>query len=748
MRWLVLLIVFPMLVSSAFALGLNGRANLTYSHGESFEDGEKVSTTDKFTQDYFFNRTRSVTPLFSYALSLRVHLLNQSIDAEGVERNRFRRTGEPGVDITLENPYFRLTSGYRRLEDWSSAQLKDETRRSGDFFYSRMDIVTRDFPSFFFEYDWSHQYDHLPVRKVDTTSKEYSGSSSYFYRYGGLHTMYNFNYTRIETETPRSTTKETVSNIYRGDYDVGYQGPVWGDAVDVSAQYRGSVGREETIFSVTETGDVLFKRTAQAGLHAVGTSIEPDVDLLSPESALIDGSTDVGIPQINIGTEQFHNIGINVLSRDREVDRIFVYVNQDVTGDLNLTDSGNWRAFKSDINLSDTDWQEISIQDVTVTEFDPLNNVFRYEIMFAAPQSAFFFKVVNLETVDVPLLTDVLVTEIEAYGVDVIPETGKVKEVTESFVQGLDFGVNLKPWQRLRVHLSYSITRSDANPDSYLDSLGGIYENIFSKDISQAGDQVSAVRRSYGTTVVWKTLDALTTTVRLFRSEFFDNLDLTDSAANTYSVSFGSQPLPTLDALLSLIRTDSYDFGELMTTRHAVTFSLGTKLYREVRMVTDTGYSISTDHETDMDTTSKFIRGTIDARISRELFTHWTYGFNWVSGGEETTSSRDGGLIVSYRPARLISFSGNFRITDSEDSTSTTEGVSMSWLPVPVLRLVTSYQHKNVSPGPDTSDSVSTSLRWDVSRAINFRVSYSYSRNKKEVVRESRTVSANLNGRF
>jgi hypothetical protein len=736
-----------MLVSSAFAL--SGRANLNYGYGESFQEGEKVSTIERLSQNYSLSHSKPITPILSYSLNLRLNLLDQTTEAEGLTRNRYRRTGEPGVDVTLVNPYFTLTSGIRRREDWSSARLKDETRVTSDFFYSRLDIVTRDFPSLYFEFDRSHTYDHLSVSETDSTSTRYSGSSSYFYGYKGLGTLVNFNYTRVVNDTPLSTIRETVTDIYRGSYDLSYNKSFWRNSVNIRANYRGSAGREDTTFKVTETGDVLFERPALDGLHAVGTMSEPDADVLSSEPTLVDDNTDAGIPQINIGTEQFHNIGVNLRSNDSAVDRIFIYVDQDVTGDVNLTDSANWRAFKSDINEPDT-WEEINIQpgSVPVTEFDPINNIFRYEIMFDAPQNAFFFRVVNLETVDALFVTDVLVTEIEAHGVDLIPETGEVKQVEESFAQGIDLNVGYKPWTRLSLLLNYSITRTDANPESYLDSIGGIYKNIFSKEIGQAGDLQSSVRRSYGSSVSWKTFEALTTTFRVSRSEFFDNLGLTDFASNTYSLSLNSRPLPTLDALFSVIRSDTFNFDEKETTRTTFLFSLGTRLYRDLNMVTDTGYSISRDHESGIDTKNNFVRGTIDARITRELFTRMTYGFNWTTSDTESADSRDGSVVVTYRPAKLVSFSGSFRINDSDDGTTTTEGLSASWLPVPVLRLSTSYQHRNIEPGPDTTDSVVASARWEVSRAINVRVSYSYSKSKREIETENRFVNVSLNGRF
>lgn len=753
--------VFPLLVSSAFAF--NGRANLLYSRGESFEEGKKISTTDRFSQNYFVGFGSAITPLIRYRLSLNANLFNQSIDSQGVTRETFRRSLGSGLDVTLDNPFFRLTSGYVHRENWDTASLKNESRTTNEFYYSRLDIVTRDFPSLFLEYDRSNTYDHLPVKETDTTTTKYSGSSSYSYRYGGFSALYSLNYTRTETETPISLTRETTIDSYSGTYDLKYAGFFWGRVIDVIAEYRGSLGREETTFKVAETGEVLFRRIPRVGLHARDIFV-PDVLELQEEPDLTNMDYETPINDINIGTEEFHNIGIELdtLEETSTVDRLFIYVFVPPGTVLKdppaLTD---WSAFKSETNPPEpfgAEWEEVAIQQVILhppEDVQGINpdvdnpDVYLYEIVFSAPQqNVRFYKVLNELPVSLTGLQDVFVTEIEAQGLEVVT-AGESTDITEFFSQGIDFRLGVRPWERLRIVLNYSITRTDSNPTSFLESVEGIYKNIYSKDLDQGDEDMRvSVRRSYGSSIIWRTFDLLTTTLRASRNEFFDNQDVTDSSSNTYLISFGSNPLPTLDAHLSAIRSESFNFGERQSTSHSLLLTLGTRLYREVNMTTDTGYSKTKNHQTDVTTTSEFIRGTIDARITRELFTHLTYGLNWTSSGETSTSARDGSVIVSYRPGRLISFSGNFRIRDTEDETTTTEGISASWLPVPVMRVVGSYQHRNVSPGPDTTDSVGTSVRWDVTKFIDVRVSLNYSRNVREVETESRNVSVNLNGRF
>jgi hypothetical protein len=112
-----------------------------------------------------------------------------------------------------------------------------------------------------------------------------------------------------------------------------------------------------------------------------------------------------------------------------------------------------------------------------------INNIFRYEIRLTTSFDASFFKVVNMETVNAPGITNVLVTEIEAFGTEVISETGKLTEVSNFFNQGINFVANVRPMPKWNFTFNYFINRSDQNPVSIWDSIGGIFSNIVSKSI-------------------------------------------------------------------------------------------------------------------------------------------------------------------------------------------------------------------------------------------------------------------------
>jgi hypothetical protein len=473
---------------------------------------------------------------------------------------------------------------------------------------------------------------------------------------------------------------------------------------------------------------------------------------------------------INIGQNgnKFHNIGIQLFSSEKPVDTLIIYVqnvNKNITSDTILTNPGNWKVFRSDFNLPLT-WTEITIQTVTESAFvDPIynpdNNVFRYEIKFSTPQNGLYFRAINMDNASI---SDILVTEIEAFGTDVIPQSGKLTGESTFFTQGLNLNASLRPINSLTFSFNYFINRADQSPKSVLDSIGGIFTNIFSKSTAGQEDKLrSNVTRNYGAGATWLTHRLLTTTLRLQRSEAFDNKNETDISSNTYSLAFSSSPLPTLDTNLSFTRTYSYSFDEKQNMSNLYLLSIGSKLYKDVNMITDLGYTQSKTYPVSLqpsaadgtqpaatsatESSTRYIRGTLDARLTPKLSGNLTYGFSWTSGST-SSSSKDGGVALTYRPGQFINFSGTFRISDAGGSKSTTEGVLMDWLPLPVIRLNLNYQHSRTEPESATTDSLGGYAMWYITKFLDVQLTSTYTRNVKEKKTETYTLGGNLTCRF
>jgi hypothetical protein len=751
--------------SHAYAEGPSAMVNVNYTDTKEFEDGRKNQASSNFNQNYYFRLDNSVTPVLSYQINLRSTLTDSRVtDEHGYTTATYLRAMEPALDIFLRNPAYGLEGGYRRLEQWSTAHLSEDSRKTTDYYYSRINLTPYALPSLSLQFDRQNNYDHLSQKQLDTEYTRYSGSSWYNLLYKDLKFSYNLSYVQDENKdnNPADVVSKTRNNSFNGVYNLGYSRSFWQGNVNVSAGYQGNYVRSKTEQDATQTGSVSIVRKPSLGMYGLGTEIVQTVDTLISTITLSDTVYDIPVTTntgaVNIGQngKKYYNMGIQLYSSTKPVDIIYIYVNKDITSDTNLiNNTSKWRAYRSDFNLPAT-WTEITIQNVTISAYDIRNNIFRYEIRFSTPQSGLYYRIINLDNASI---SDVLVTEIEAYGTDIIPQSGKITDTSTFFAQGINLNVNIKPVKKVTVLLNYFLNRSDQNPESLFNSISGAFSNIFTKPGEEKDAKLqSNITRSYGVSTVWLTHLLLTTTVRFQRNEAFDNKKTIDMRSDTYSLAFQSSPLPTLDANLSFIRTYSYDFNEKYAMNNLYLLTVGSKLYKDVNMITDIGYTQSRTYPTDVrnppetetkdtETSTRYVRGTIDARFTQTLSGNLSYGLSRASG-TDSLSSHDGTLIMTYRPGRFFSLSGNLKISDTDVQTTISEGIFIDWLFLPAVRMNAGYQHLNTKQESLTNDSFSGYLIWYITRFLDLQVTYNYLRELKEQKRETYMLSGNLTCRF
>jgi hypothetical protein len=749
--------------SSAVAEALSLSGNLNYISTEQTEDGEKL-TQSSFFRNLYFTFEKPITPLISYQLSLRTNWSDFRLDdhEDGITKT-YQRALEPAIDLFFRNPIYDFSTGYRRLEQWTTANLQNEGRQTTEFIYGRLNITPYELPALSLQFNRQKEFNYLSSMTLDRTDTRYTATSWYQYLYKGLTLSYNFTYAYDINESPTDTIEKTKNSNFNGLYNINYFKTLWNGKTDISASYQGNYIHDTTQFFSAQTGNVPVKRTPFGGFYAPGSAPPPDTNIfdivLNSQPALVDNNFITGISTINLATTKYHNIGI-LVSTAQSVDRIFVYVNigvrsEDLRNDPNLTKPDNWRVYWSNVNAVGT-WQRIIIQpgSVSVTRSDrsdPLNNIFLYEIVFPSPQKASFFKVINLETVDVPGITNVLATEIEAYGTQFFSQ-GKFTETNDFFNQGINLIVNVRPTPKLNFSLNYFLNRSDQNLVSIWNSIAGVFSNLVSDSISDEDKLRSNILRTYAATATWYTYRLLTTTLRLQRNEAFDNMNETDFSSNTYTLSFNSPILPTLDTNLSFIRNDNYNFGEKESTNNSVLLSILAKLYKEVNMVTDVVYTRSKLYETDTLSNTTSIRGSINATLTQKLYSSLAYGLSWISEeNDSSTSSQtaEGQAIVTYRPGRFINVTGNLMVQSMDEGTTTSEGILVDWLPVPALRLNLNYMHSDsdAESEPSARDLVSAYFIWYITKFLDLQVTYSYTHEKRDTELKNYTLGANLNWR-
>ncbi|MCK5504979.1 MAG: hypothetical protein KAJ10_07435, partial [Thermodesulfovibrionia bacterium] len=694
--------------------------------------------------NFFLNFEKPITPMINYQLYLRTNLLDSNItDSAGITSTTSHRSLEPSLGLSLRHSMFYLDTGYRRHEQWSTTHLLNDDRQTTEFYYSRFNITPMTLPSLSIQVDRQRDFDHLYISALDRTDTTYVAGSAYTLPSRDLNLTYNINYSHNVDETPLSTTEESTNDNFSSSYNIHYSGLLWDDKVNYSLGYQGNYSRNKREQLVASPGTWPVEREG-VGLWAQG--LEQN-ELTSEIRELTDDDFS-NATAINLDNPDNH-IGILVLPR-KSVDKLYIYVNQDVSTETNLNTASDWKVFRSDSNTTGS-WisVDIPIGNENIIAFEPDNNSYRYEIEFLQSQNALYYKAINSNTSSLP---NVQVTEIEAWGTDTRPKGHNI-EVSTSFAQRLAFNAGVTPLRKLKVSFHYSLDRADQDPLSLTDSISGAFTNILGNSLKEEQDFRSNVIRSYGIASAWMTHRLLTTTLRLQRNETFDNIDESDADAdaetNTYYLSFNSVPFPTLDATMSLVKSDRFSSDTKDSTNNSFLLNVGADLHRDVRMVTDLGYTHSDSFKDNRSTSNYVINGSFDTLLTAKLSTDFRYGFSWTSPkGESSRKSKDGAVLLTYRPGRFINLTGSFSISDSNSDITISEGLLMDWLPLPAIRLNVSYKHIKSEPGPSTDDSFSGFGTWHITKFMNAQLTYSYTKSREVKTSENHNLSTNLSLRF
>lgn len=743
---IIALSVFFLFVNPAVSAAVfTGVGNIDNAASEAVDDGEKTST-NTIDKNLRLSFSKYINALLSYNLELRTNYSDtDSEDPYGLTTTTSKKTLEPGINMTLKNPMYEISAGFRRREDMlSGTSVTIEKKKILDYYYSVFRANPVAFPSLSAEFNRENINDSV---SVNSTSDRYIFNSFYTLPSKVLDFKMYLNYTHGEDQNPLSTNYKNVTNDFSGNYRIGHSRNLFSNKVFLSVGYAGNFTRNTGESFSNMTGDLLFERTG-VGLYAQGTVLDPDVDNLSSKPDLTDpdivASTGIGLS--SPGFDEYQNIAIQV-SKANAVDRLYIYVNKDISGDLNLTLPVNWKVYWSDFNQAGT-WNEISIADVSVSVFDIANNIYRYDIKLASSTKAVYFKAVNMAVSGV---SNVFVTQIEAYGIEVVPESGVLETDSTSVFQRIDLLSIYQPFKKLKFSIYYSIDKSEQNPSSLSGAFSSIITSMFSK--SQSGeedpDYNSRTTKSFAVNSTWFTHRLLTTDFRIQFSQAYDNAFKTDAASNTYSLKFAYVPLRDLNANMVLSRTESMSFEVKGSTNDSIFLTVGTRLHRDLNMVTDIGYTRTENLVSMSGSSSKFLSGVIDTDLTSQLACTLRYSFDWRTTDAEQAQSRSGSASVRYRPGRFVNLSGDINYSSSSEGSSVIREVFVAdWRPIPVIQLSTTYLHSDSQPSNFTTDSMLLSGTWHIKQFANFQASYSHELRQEEHKSENNSVNAGLSLRF
>lgn len=744
--WKIIVLIMVLIMSgpSAFSTSLNGWINMANTSSKTVLDGDNISSSNSFTRNFNLSLSRAITPIVSYNLNLRTSLTDsEAADyLTGLTTLSYQRWLEPTLALFIKNDIYDLNVGYRRQERWSTAHYSNASRLTSEFYYSRFSLNPKKLPSISLNFERLKNFDHLTAAETLNSTNSYSVDSSYTLPSNDIKFGYNISFSRDVNSTPLSTLVKSVKADFSNNYNIGYSDFLWNRKLSYSTMYRGNYSRNRNRQYHTATGSEVSIRNNNGGFSALNS--DEQVALVS-KSELTDGNL-ITSASIDLSLNTDNQIGIQMLF-GKSVDRLYIYVDEDVSTEAVLNNSANWQVYKSSTNSAGS-WTAVNISSVTPV-YDSLNDKYRYEILFLSSQEEFYFKAVNLL---VSSVSGVDVTEIQALGTDDITSVGAVTTVSKSFSQGINLNAGIRLAKEWDFNLTYSIDRADQTPTSVSDSVSGIIENMFSKSLDNENENIiSTVTRNYGAVARWQAHSLLTSIMNISRNEGFSNTGAAEGASNNYSLAMNYVPLPTVDTNLTILRSDSFIDNEKVSINDSILLSADTMLHRDVNMVTDIGFSSSRSLADDTTTSLSSINGSLDARITRKTSGTLNYGYSATTTGDDSSFSKDFSTALNYQAGRFISLSGSFDYTKSTGNVDMSESVGVDWLPLPKIRLNVNYQHSGSdSDASNTkSDSVSGYGTIYITKFANIRVSYAYSQTDSGTsTQKNHNLSTNLNCRF
>lgn len=662
---------FPAVAKSS---EINGSARVFSSFTNQTND--EIRQID---QRYTFNLRQPFTPYLSLTFSYRFNDLDSRSNAVDFKR----RSQEPLLALIYQRPGFTGQLSYqdRKTRGSSPSENFNQTSLAGLF-----SLQPRVGPMYSLSFRDDTNFADVAVFGRDVRSKTFDFSTDY--SKSNWHARYSFHTGSVENPSVGFRLDEDSN-----DLRAGYNQSFWGDLLGITADTWVSRRHQIEQSSADAAGLIpVLPVPVRQGLFAVDTS--PDIGELVDSPGLVDGDTQTPVePRIDIGgASTFRNLGVD-LGFTRPVSRLEITVDT-----LSGTDV-IWEVYHGPDNLN---WARVD--GVTAAEFD--GALLRYTLRFPATTDR-FFKAVNVTPNSV---SAVAVTEIRP-----------LVEATElgngdglSTIYRADLSASLEPHERITGVVRFSLNNEE--------DLAGTF---LRRDLAEM--TYSALLRVEATSDIDLRL--------LYR---FSNIDETQDRVLQrdiveWTATLDYDPLPTLDAQLSLARRDERDRDQLIRSIDTIRARVLTDLLPNLSLISEIAYSLVEDPFSGFASSSWRWRETLESRLTERFV---------LQGSLSQTYFDSTGVVVLTRRTRIelralwsvtpfLSFTGNWAYAQDDNQTTLTPTLALSWRPGPKVNVTLSYQG-NDSRGVRRTSNVAARLNYWLNPKFNpFAV---FSRSTSETV--------------
>jgi len=645
---------------------LHGGAHLFGTQQESDQP-----TLRSFNQQYSLSYNRRMLSTIQAVFGLYYQDQQSHQDTQD---DYWRGDLSPTANLSWNTPFFTMGANYRysQSRDFSAVQATSE----GAGLTVRTNFITN-LPQSQISYDWDRNSTNSGFLASETVQRRFQYQTNYYYKTAGFH----YKYSRSTSEYPGSGTGTEQSNhVLRLDYSQSF---FKDRRLRFSGDYLFNSSRNEQ--TGTGIAPLASQIPASQGLYAFDSA--PEAGALDTSVAgLIDGNlTAPTAPAINIGgSSAGQNIGLDFGS-PRQINLIYVYV--DTVSDADI----GWTVYTSEDNLA---WTVLPLGSVSLYNF----TFKRYEMSFS-PSTARYFKVVNSGVNEEP---EVFITEMQAF---LTSQAGRNQPATSQN-------------HRISLNGNYQVHRNvqlgmDATYGSRTENLSGQER----QESSIAGNASFRPSRLFNANA------------RVQHSAVdYSDAEVPLQESNVFSLTFLSNPLPTLEMSLSGSRYETKEDRRLSQINHSSLLHASFLLIPGLSATAEVGFSRNEQMISDYATDTYTYRLSADANPYQSLNLNANYSVQNYSSDLAGVSGRRDNLNArfNYRLTLSLSLQGGAAYSRDQGHQNVDQDYSLSWMLTDRLS-ASANAHLQHADGIEQARQYGAQSSYRISNRTDVFASYSFS---------------------
>ncbi|MBA4369400.1 MAG: hypothetical protein C0403_17380 [Desulfobacterium sp.] len=683
--------------SATRAEGIKLSNELNYSNSDSKITEKNTNETvtsglESVKQRYSLDMSRSLYPYLTFNGGAFYQGIDTASTFSETESERKEKMIRPFADLNLESPVFKAGIGVRKTQMEENEIGSPDSMNERDEVNALLGWKPTDLPEMNVRFGNIQTYNNLDT--LDSGYKQVNFDTKYN-AWKDLRLNYFFNRAETIDDVGNFNIEEQAHNAM-ADYSHSF----FNNRLSLNTGYR----TRQTSIAFPGTESVESPVSRSGGFSALDDT--PQQGEFAVNNALIDGEKalstglDIGLAGDETKlTQMMIDFGFPV-----SVDKIHLWVDRRLTSII--ANSFSWSVYTSPGTISPTEWTLLTV--ISPASFASIDN--RFEIAFPAVKTRFIKIVTRPISISVPNANEfqnIFVTEMEVFTA-LTGEDALNKNTTLDQNYNLNLNGKLTDRTLLGYNFFYRARKEDLFLQERTEYSSGVYLNHVFNDMFAANTNILRT----------------------------DNQNAGNDSVNyTFATSLRANYLETLDQTLTYsgLRETNEEWD---IERHSLILRTNTKLYRGVNAFLDNGYGIEKTVDDNSEESALVLVGT-NIVPNEKIGLNTNYALTKILKTEnEDRKLSDSQLDfqVYFTPLSALSFNARVSLVDRDNTATTYQNFSVSWLPFPegALQLFFIY-FEALTPEDNKKDrTLNPSLQWKVSQYVNVNASYSYTQSETD----------------